>query len=140
MIKELDKNDLIKINELESSFNYVLKNINKDLSDNPFSHYLLYIENDKILGFINYYLMYDKIEIANFNVLEEYQNKHIGYCLLDYLINYYLGKVENITLEVKKDNEKAIYLYKKMDFKEVAVRKGYYNGIDGILMERGMKL
>ena len=140
MIKELDKNDLIKINELESSFNYVLKNINKNLSDNPFSHYLLYIENDKILGFINYYLMYDKIEIANFNVLEEYQNKHIGYCLLDYLINYYLGKVENITLEVKKDNEKAIYLYKKMDFKEVAVRKGYYNGIDGILMERGMKL
>lgn len=136
MIKELEKNDLIKIKELESSFNYVLKDVNKDLSDNPFSHYLLYIENDKILGFINYYLMYDKIEIANFNVLEEYQNKHIGYRLLDNLINCYLGKVENITLEVKKDNEKAIYLYKKMGFKEVAIRKGYYNGIDGILMER----
>ena len=139
MIKELEKNDLIRIKELENSFNYVINNINEDLSNNPFSHYLLYIDNDKIIGFINYYLMYEKIEIANFNVLKEYQNKHIGYSLLDYLIKTYNGKVDNITLEVKKDNEIALHIYKKLGFKEVAVRKGYYEGVDGILMERGMK-
>ena len=27
-------------------------------------------------------------------------------------------------------------LYKKFGLREVAIRKGYYNGIDGILMER----
>ena len=138
MIKELDKNDLIRINELESSFYYVINNIKNDLESNPFSNYLIFIDNDKIVGFINYYLMYDRIEIANFNVLEEYQNKYIGSSLLDYLIKKYSNKIENITLEVKSDNKKAIYLYEKMGFKRVSKRIGYYNGIDGILMKREM--
>ena len=137
MIKELDSQDLIRINELENSFHYVLKDVKNDLVNNPFSHYLLYIENNKIVGFINYYLMYEKIEIANFNVLEEYQDNHIGTKLIEYLINKYPDK-ENITLEVKEDNVKAIHVYEKMGFKRVSIRKGYYNGIDGILMEREM--
>ncbi len=138
MIKELD-NEKELIKELESSFNIVLKNINNDLSNNPFSHYLLFIDNKRILGFINYYLMYDRIEIANFNVLEEYQNRHIGSKLLDFLINRYRGIIDNITLEVRIDNIKAIHLYQKMGFVKKAIRKGYYNGIDGLLMELEMK-
>ena len=138
MIKELDK-ELNLINELESSFNYVLKDIKSDLSSNPFSHYLLYFDNDKIVGYINYYLMYEKLEIANFNVLDNYQNKGIGTKLIKYLIDKYSGVCENITLEVKSDNIKAIHIYEKMGFKRVAIRENYYNGIDGILMERGMK-
>ena len=137
MIKELD-NDENLINELETNFSYVVKDIKKDLLNNPFSRYLVYIDNNKILGFINYYLMYDRIEIANFNVLEDYQNKHIGNKLLNRLITDFLGKVNNITLEVKKDNSKAIYLYKKYGFIEKSIRKDYYDGIDGILMERMM--
>jgi ribosomal protein S18 acetylase RimI-like enzyme len=43
---------------------------------------------------------------------------------------------KNITLEVKEDNTPALKLYKKFDFEEKAVRKGYYNGVDGLLMER----
>ena len=43
---------------------------------------------------------------------------------------------KDITLEVRKDNIPALKLYKEFNFKEVAIRKGYYNGIDGILMER----
>ena len=138
MIKELEKNDQNSINELENSFNYVLSNIKLDQENNPFSKYLLYVDNNKILGYINYYLMYDRIEIANFNVLEEYQNNHIGTKLLENLINKYIGVIKNITLEVKKDNIKAIGLYKKMGFIEKSIRVGYYNGIDGILMEREM--
>ena len=43
---------------------------------------------------------------------------------------------KSITLEVNKNNIPALNLYKKFEFKEVAIRKGYYQGIDGILMER----
>ena len=138
MIKELE-NEKKLIHELENSFNEVISDIKKDLLNNPFSRYIVYIDNDKILGFINYYLMYDRIEIANFNVLEKYQNNGIGNKLLDYLISNYKDKVNNITLEVRCDNNKAIYLYKKYGFIEKAIRKNYYDGIDGILMERGMK-
>ena len=38
--------------------------------------------------------------------------------------------------EVKKDNLPAIHLYKSVGFVEKAIRKGYYQGIDGILMEK----
>ena len=138
MIKELiNEEDLIK--ELESSFNYVIKDIKTDLLNNPFSNYIVYIDNEKVLGFINYYLMYDRIEIANFNVLEDYQNKKIGTKLLDYLVSKYKGKVDNITLEVRIDNIKAIHLYKKYGFIEKAIRKNYYDGQDGILFELEMR-
>ena len=140
MIKELDVNNKDYINELETSFNYVLTSVKDDIKNNPFSKYLVFIDNNKILGYINYYLIYDRIEIANFDVLSDYQNNHIGTRLLDYLINKYLNKVSNITLEVKSDNVKAISLYKKMGFIEKTIRKNYYNGIDGILMERSMIL
>ena len=66
----------------------------------------------------------------NYKVYESYNLK---------LIEYLLEKCkicENITLEVRKDNERALRLYKKYGFKEVALRKNYYNDIDGILMMR----
>lgn len=44
--------------------------------------------------------------------------------------------VKSITLEVKETNIKAINLYEKFDFSKVAVRRKYYQGIDGILMEK----
>ena len=100
--------------------------------------WLLYLIDNKIVGYLNYYLMYEKIEIANFNVLEKYQNKGIGTKLIKYLIDNY-SNVDNITLEVKSDNNKAIHLYEKMGFKRTAIREKYYHGIDGILMERDMK-
>ena len=51
---------------------------------------------------------------------------------MEYLIKDNLS----ITLEVKETNVAAIKLYKKYGFEEVAVRHGYYNGVDGILMEK----
>ena len=134
MIIEVNKNDLDLITELEKKFNYVLKDIMNDFNNNPYTHYLIYQDNE-IYGYINYYLIYDRIEIANFDVLKDYQNKGIGTKLLGYLIDKYKD-INNITLEVRCDNDIAINLYKKMGFKEVGRRKGYYNGIDGILMER----
>ena len=138
MIKELNKNDEKEFCELEKTFSYVIKNIDNELQNNPFTNYIIYIKDNNIVGFINYYLIYDKVEIANFNVLGEFQNKGIGTALLKYLIEKYQGLVDNITLEVSLNNKKAIKLYEKMNFKKVAIRKNYYQGIDGFLMERSM--
>ncbi len=77
------------------------------------------------------------MEIINFNVLEFFQNKHIGSKLLEELIKVAIqNKLFNITLEVRSDNKKAIYLYQKYGFKQVAIRKNYYIDVDGILMEK----
>lgn len=128
MIKELTNNYQ---EELSKTFNIDIEN---DLLNNPFSHYLIYLDNNKILGYLNYYLIYDRVEIANFLVLKEHRNNGIGSKLLDYLINNI--DYSNITLEVKETNDPAINLYLKKGFNKVAKREGYYHGIDGILMEK----
>ena len=102
--------------------------------ENPFSKYLVYIYENNVIAFCYYYEIYDKLEISYIFVKDEFRNKKIASKLMKYLIENNKDKY-NITLEVKKDNINAIKLYKKFGFKEVALRKGYYNGIDGILME-----
>lgn len=139
MIIDLAKNNLNQILELEEKFpNVFLKSdIINDFQNNPYTKYMVYLIDKKIVGFINYHDIYDRVEIINFNVLEFFQNRHIGSSLLLNLITISKEKLKkNITLEVRKDNEKAIYLYKKFGFREISIRKNYYNDVDGILMEK----
>ena len=101
--------------------------------DSPFSKDVIYVENDTVIGYLSYSIMYEKAEINNIYVLQEYRSQGIGSKLLDYLVKK-CKTCENITLEVRKDNKSAISLYKKFGFKEVAIREKYYNGVDGVLM------
>lgn len=138
MLKELVIDDLIYFNEIEEKFPdiYNQGSILNEYKNNPFMKIVVFLMDNKIVGFINYYEIYDRIEIANFNVLPFFQNKGVGTKLMLYLIDKYSNKCQNITLEVRSDNEKAISLYKKVGFIEKAIRKNYYNDVDGILMEK----
>ena len=141
MIIELKSNDINLISELEKKFPniFLSGDIKEDFKNNPYTKYLVYLIDSKIIGFLNYYEIYDRLEIVNFNILEYFQNKHYGSILLRYFINIAKEKkVHNITLEVRIDNKKALYLYKKYGFIQRSIRKNYYNGIDGILMEKEM--
>lgn len=107
--------------------------IEHDLEINPFGYYLLEIENDKIIGFLYYSDIYERAEINQIEV--EVSHRKCGKA--SRLLKKMIELVEkNITLEVRKDNIPAINLYKKFNFQEKAIRKGYYQGTDGILMER----
>ena len=120
-VKEIINNDILSPEFVE-----------KEKEVNPFSHFVVYKKNKSIIGYLYYSLIYDRIEINQIEVLKSEQHKGIGTLLMDYLIK----KNMDITLEVKKDNVNAIKLYEKFNFKKVAIRKGYYNGVDGVLMER----
>lgn len=138
MLKELVKEDIDYFSEIEEKFPNVYSDgsILVEYENNPFMRIIVYLIDNHVVGFINYYEIYNRLEIANFSVLEYFQNHGIGTKLLNYVIDKYQGKYENITLEVRKDNLKAINLYQKAGFKKQAVRKNYYNGVDGILMEK----
>lgn len=141
MIIELSENDKELINVLENTFIDYFKNnqINKDFKQNIFSKYFIYKEKSNIISFVNYYDLYDRFEIAYIEVKKEFRNKQIGSKMLEYLIKKGKEKnILNITLEVNVENEFAIKLYSKYDFRKVSIRKKYYDGIDGYLMERKM--
>ena len=131
MIKEYDSYPQQSVN----NFTYELTE--KEFSTNPYLKIITYVEKDKIIGFLLYSLIYDRIEIEQFEVITKERRKGIGDKLLKYLIEKYQDTdIKNITLEVKEDNIIAINLYKKYGFKNVSTREKYYDGINGLLMEK----
>lgn len=131
MIKEYDSYPLFSVD------NFTYKLTEKEFSTNPYLKIITFVEKDKVIGFLLYSLIYDRIEIEQFEVITKERRKGIGDKLLKYLIEKYQDTdIKNITLEVKEDNIIAINLYKKYGFKKVSTREKYYDGINGLLMEK----
>ena len=107
--------------------------VEKEFENNPFAKYLVYKENDKIIGYIYYSDIYDRAEINQIEIEVSHRNCGKGKKILEKMIELV---EKDITLEVRIDNIPAINLYKSHGFVEKAIRRGYYHGIDGILMER----
>lgn len=131
--------DSIYLDIIEKQFTDVFtkKNVNDDIKNNQFTNYFTYIVNNQPIAFINYYVMYERAELININVLDSFQNQKIASKLMEYMLEDCLNSgVKSITLEVKETNSKAIHLYQKYGFNKISIRKGYYQGIDGILMEK----
>lgn len=97
------------------------------------SKYIVAKEDDEILGFTGYRIVFDEMEIMNIVTKESKRKNGIASDMLSYLIRK--NKVERINLEVNENNIPAINLYKKFGFKQVGLRKKYYdNKDDAILM------
>ena len=130
MIKELKNIDII--NNFLKEFGGAIANL-----DDPFKKYIGFEIDNKIVSFLNYSLMYDRIEIEYIYTHLEYRNQNIASKLLNYLINLGIANnCLNITLEARCSNIRAIKFYEKNGFKKVSIRKNYYNGEDAILMLR----
>ena len=129
MIKEVKEDEL---DLLDNSF-ININSLKEEFKSNPFAKLLLLEENDEIIGYIYYSDIYERVEINQFEINSIHRNCGKG----NYLLKKFTKYVDkDITLEVKENNYSAIHLYKKNGFKQVAKRKGYYQNIDGILMER----
>ena len=131
--------DNSNLSEIEKLFpQFLWKNqIQKDLENNPFTYYYVYKENEKVLGFINYSILYDRADLNFIAIREEKQNQGIGSELLEFMIHdCEERRLINITLEVSIQNQNAMNLYEKFGFEKKAIREKYYQGIDGILMEK----
>lgn len=122
--KNVDVSSLKKIfNEYKEDYSFV---------DSEFLKIYSYVDENKVVAFLLFNIMYEKCEIVDIFVLKEYRNKGIASKLINEITSDYT--VDNITLEVSMFNKNAISLYEKLGFKKIAVRKNYYKDSDGILM------
>jgi ribosomal-protein-alanine N-acetyltransferase len=80
--------------------------------------------------------MYEKAEIVDIAVKEDFLRHGIGTKLLTAVFNEcQANKCESVTLEVRVSNYKAVSFYKKHGFREISVRKSYYqDGEDALVM------
>ena len=132
MLSRLEEKDKLYIYSIiEKEFNV------KNYQDNVYTNWYIYKDNDEIIGFINYDVIYDKSEIEYIYVFNNYRKMGIATKLLSKMIDDLNEKnIHNITLEVKSSNKEAINFYKKNKFSAVAIREKYYGNEDAILMMR----
>lgn len=96
---------------------------------NVSSKYIVAKENGEIVGFAGIWYSVDDAHITNIVVRKSYRNKGIGSLLLEKLIELAKPKT-SLTLEVNTKNEIAQKLYLKYGFKNLGIRKKYYDGIE----------
>lgn len=100
------------------------------------SYYLVAKLNNEIVGFGGIKCVLDEADIMNIVTKKSKRNLGIGYSLLAELINTAKEKgIKKITLEVNESNVSAIHLYKKIGFKEISIRKNYYNTDTALIMQ-----
>lgn len=118
----------------------LLKNIFNEYKENyfpiinTFTHNIVIFNNNKILGFVIYSEIYENCEIIDVFVKEKYRKNGYASKMLSEVIEK--NKNRSITLEVNSINVPALELYNKLGFEKVAIRKGYYNGVDAYLMRK----
>ena len=115
--------------------NFWSYNILKQELENGKSKYFVAKQENEIVGFAGILLIIDQVNIMNIVVKKDKRNFGIGSLLLEEIIRY--SKIHNatsITLEVNEKNIPAIKLYKKYGFKQVGLRRKYYNNEDNAIL------
>ena len=97
--------------------------------DNALSAFLVALDDEgKVVGYAGVQVILDEGYITNVAVRPEYRRQGIAGELLAVFHRFAEGnKMAFLTLEVRDSNASARALYTKHGFKEVGVRKNYYD-------------
>jgi len=109
-----------------------------EVHENQYAHYVLAIdEEDHIIGFCGMWMVVDAAQIPNVAVIESARGRGIGEGLMREAMRIaQQNEMEIMSLEVRVTNTVAQNLYRKLDFQDGGLRKGYYtdNGEDALVM------
>lgn len=104
---------------------------------NEFARYVVIKKEDSVVGYGGMWLILDEGHITNIAVAPDFRGMGIGNLIVGSLIDICKNeKIISMTLEVRKSNLPALYLYTKFGFITEGIRKAYYadNHEDAIIM------
>ena len=137
MISEMNLQDLENIKDclLTDFDDFWSYNILKQELENGKSKYFVLKQENEIIGFAGILLIIDEVNIMNIVVRKDKRNLGIGSLLLEKIIDFSeIHNATSITLEVNEKNVPAIRLYEKYGFKQVGLRRKYYNNEDNAIL------
>ncbi|MGE8038116.1 ribosomal-protein-alanine N-acetyltransferase [Lysinibacillus sp. KCTC 33748] len=109
-----------------------------EVHENQYAHYVLAIdEYNNIIGFCGMWMVIDAAQITNVAVIDAARGRGIGEGLMREAMRIAKDhSMEVMSLEVRVTNTVAQNLYRKLDFQDGGIRKGYYtdNGEDALVM------
>ena len=145
MIRRMEMKDLDDIEEVEQlSFPtpWSRESFINELKNNVFARYFVIEKDKRVIGYGGMWLVLDEAHITNIAIHPDYRGLRLGERLMRRLMGLALRSgAASMTLEVRKSNEVAQRLYRKLGFVEEGVRPGYYtdNGEDAIIMWATLK-
>jgi ribosomal-protein-alanine N-acetyltransferase len=126
-LEERDIDDVVRAEEIIYGTTLGYDMLRAELKINPFANYFVLEINGGFGGYIGLWIHDETAEIINFLIMKEYQGLGFGKMMMNFVIDLCESvNVKTISLEVRKDNEKAIGLYEKLGFTCSHVRKNYY--------------
>ncbi len=96
----------------------------------------------RLIGYVSTFLVADEMNIANVAVDSEFRRLGVGKRLMDSaVILAKQNRMTTIYLEVRKSNEAAQELYRKVGFERGGVRKNFYDHPkeDGLIMRMDLE-
>lgn len=105
-------------------------------SFNTQSFFCLGVEKgEELKAFVSVTVSDKTADIEDILVCIEERKKGLGSLLLEQALTVLRNlKIERVLLEVRESNLPAIKLYSDFGFKQISVRKKYYNGIENALV------
>lgn len=95
-------------------------------------HCFLMQNHNEVIGHMIFQRVLDEIHLHNLCVIPIIQNKGLGHYWLDYLETFAReSRVSDIILEVRVSNLVAKNLYSKRGYREIGLRKAYYQSHNG---------
>lgn len=110
--------------------------------ESPFSLFFVLEEEEKVWGYTCYWLVEGEAYLANIALDPQVRNRGWGKYLLSETLKRCAERgAEEIVLEVRVTNHKAIKLYRSFGFKIVGKRPRHYeNGEDALIMRMNLKM
>ena len=142
LIEKMNLNHLENIKDtLYSEFDnfWTISTLKNEL-ENSNTYYIIAKIDEEIVGFGGLNQILDEMQLNYIVTKKNKRNLGIASKILDNLISFANTKnITSITLEVNEKNLIAIKLYEKFGFKQIGLRKKYYNNIDNaILMQKNI--
>ena len=104
-------------------------------------HYLVAQDAGAIVGYAGLLAAGTQADVLTLAVAADRWGRGIGAALLEALLAEAARRgCTEVFLEVRVDNARAQQLYRRYDFAQIGVRKGYYqpSGTDALVMRRGV--
>lgn len=123
------------LEEFDDFWSYNVLKQELENNQNLNSQYFVAKLKEEVVGFVGMLTIIDEVNIMNIVVRKNSRNLGIGSFLLENVIDFSKQKKASlITLEVNETNLPAINLYKKYNFKQVGLRKKYYNNTTNAIL------
>ncbi|MHB2017010.1 MAG: ribosomal protein S18-alanine N-acetyltransferase [Candidatus Xenobia bacterium] len=138
IVEGMREEDVLQVQAIEAeSFprSWPAGSFSSELKNNRVARYIVAREGDRVLGYAGMWLILDEAHITTIAVDPAVRGQKVGKRLLWELLRICVeAGTRWAVLEVRETNQVARQMYERFGFKQIGLRKGYYDYEDNALV------